>query len=97
MVMYGIFTYIWLIFIVNQCRFDTPAKLNIASEKWWVGRLLAYWEGNFSKAMLNFGRVYHSHEFRHARGINRHILRYIIGMLNHFRNAWRFRETILRR
>ena len=23
-----------------------------------VGRLLSYWEGNFSGAMLNFGRVY---------------------------------------
>ena len=24
-----------------------------------VGRLLSYWEGNFSGAMLNFGRVCH--------------------------------------
>ncbi len=23
-----------------------------------IGRLLSYWEGNFSGAMLNFGRVY---------------------------------------
>ena len=23
-----------------------------------VGRLLSYWEGNFSEAMLNFGRVF---------------------------------------
>ena len=26
-----------------------------------VGRLLSYWEGNFSGAMLNFGRVYVRH------------------------------------
>ena len=31
---------------------DTPRKFNIAP-----GRLLSYWEGNFSGAMLNFGGV----------------------------------------
>ena len=34
----------------------TPWKFNIAPEKWWLGRLLS-WEGDFSGAMLNFGRV----------------------------------------
>ena len=34
-----------------------PPKFNIAPEKMVVGRLLSYWEGNFSGAMLNFGRV----------------------------------------
>jgi len=28
-----------------------------------VGRLLSYWEGNFSGAMLNFGRVYKPDEY----------------------------------
>ena len=35
---------------------DTPPKFNIA-EKWMVGRLLSYGEGNFSGAILNFGRL----------------------------------------
>ena len=35
----------------------TPLKFNIAPSKRVVGRLLSYWEGNFSGAMLNFGRV----------------------------------------
>ncbi len=34
---------------------DTPPKFNIAPEKKVVGRLLSYWEDDFS--MLNFGRV----------------------------------------
>ena len=28
---------------------------NIDPEKWWLGRLLSYWEANFSGVMLNFG------------------------------------------
>ena len=44
----------------------TPLKFNIAPEKMVVGRLLSYWEGDFSGAMLNFGRVYiHTHVFIH--------------------------------
>ena len=35
----------------------TPGKSQIATEKWMVGRLLSFWEGNFSGAMLNFGGV----------------------------------------
>ncbi len=35
----------------------TFPETNIAPEKWMVGILLSYWEGNFSGAMLNFGRV----------------------------------------
>ena len=33
-------------------------KFNIVPEKMMVGRLLSYWEDNFSGAMLNFGRVH---------------------------------------
>ena len=37
---------------------DLPSlKTNIAPLKMVVGRLLSYWEGNFSGAMLNFGVV----------------------------------------
>ena len=32
----------------------TLPKLNIAPEKMMVGKLLSFWEGNFSEAMLNF-------------------------------------------
>ena len=35
----------------------TLPKFNIAPEKIEVRRLLSYWEGNFSGAMLNFGSV----------------------------------------
>ena len=35
----------------------TLLKFNLAPSKRVVGRLLSYWEGNFSGAMLNFGRV----------------------------------------
>ncbi len=35
----------------------TPPKFNIASEKWWFEDYFSYSEGNFSGAMLNFGRV----------------------------------------
>ena len=38
----------------EQKKMDTPLKFNIAPEKMVVGRLLSYWEGNFSGAMLNF-------------------------------------------
>ena len=44
-------------------RFDrsidssTPSKFDIAPAKMEVGRLLSNWEGYFSGAMLNFGRV----------------------------------------
>jgi len=42
----------------NDNKFaETPLKFNIATEKRVAGRLLSYWEGNFSRAMLNFGRV----------------------------------------
>ena len=34
-----------------------PPKFSIAPEKWWLEEILSYWEGNFSGAMLNFGRV----------------------------------------
>ena len=37
-----------------------PPKFNIDPEKWWsevVRRLLSYLEGNFSEAILNFGRL----------------------------------------
>ena len=35
----------------------TPWKFNIAPEKWWLGRWISFWEGNFSGAMLNFRGV----------------------------------------
>ena len=35
----------------------TPQKFNIAPEKVMVGRLLSFWDGNFSGAMLNVGSV----------------------------------------
>ncbi len=35
-----------------------PWKFNIASENGWLGRLLSFWEGHFSGAMLNFGGIY---------------------------------------
>ena len=38
-------------------REHTPPKFNIAPEQKVVGRLLSYWEGNFSGAMLNLGGV----------------------------------------
>ena len=44
----------------NRATEATLPKFNIALECPWkmmVGRLLSYWEGNFSGAMLNFGRV----------------------------------------
>ena len=34
---------------------NSPPKINIAPEEWWLednGRVLSYWEGNFSGAML---------------------------------------------
>ena len=34
-----------------------PPKFNIAPEKWMVGRLVSFWEGLFSGAMLNFQGV----------------------------------------
>ena len=36
----------------------TPEVEQLAPQKMVVGRLLSYWEGHFSGAMLNFGRVY---------------------------------------
>ena len=37
---------------------DTPPKFNIAPEKWWLEDYFwIFWEGLFSGAMLNFGRV----------------------------------------
>ena len=41
----------------NQFLKPTPLKFNIAPEKMVVGRLLSYWEGNFSGAMLNFWKI----------------------------------------
>ena len=35
----------------------SPLKFNIAPKNYDGWRLLSYWEGNFSGAMLNFGRV----------------------------------------
>ena len=35
----------------------TPPKFNIASEKWMVGRLVSYCEGNFAGATLVLGGV----------------------------------------
>ena len=43
----------WKIWVIV----GTPLKFNIAPEKMVVGRLLSYWEGNFSEAMLVAGRV----------------------------------------
>ena len=34
-------------------------KFNSSPLKMMVGRLISYWEGNFSGAMLSFGRVYY--------------------------------------
>ena len=45
----------WTVCCIWGC--DTPPKFNIAPEKMVVGRLVSYWEGNSSGAMLNFGRV----------------------------------------
>ena len=45
-----------------------------------VGRLLSYWEGNFSGAMLNFGRVYIYHV--HAYIVYIDIFRYIYVYIN---------------
>ena len=41
-----------LILDQRQKALVTPPKFNIAPEKWMVGRLLSYWEGNFLGAML---------------------------------------------
>ena len=35
----------------------TPPKFNIAPEKWMVGRLVSFWEGILSGALLNFRGV----------------------------------------
>ena len=37
---------------------NTHRKFNIAPENGWFSRLLTFWEGNFSGAMLNFGGGY---------------------------------------
>ena len=47
---------------VHSCCFQAsfaPWKFNIAPEKWMVGRLASYCEGNFLGAMFNFQGVYH--------------------------------------
>ena len=40
----------------NLNLMNTPRKLNIAPEKWWLEDY--FWEGNFSAAMLNFRSVW---------------------------------------
>ncbi len=45
-----------------------------------VGRLLSYWEGNFSGAMLNFGRVHME---------NKHIF-----LANTIKIRWIFQQAI---
>ena len=45
------------IYWIDSNNLPLPEK-NIAREKWWFGRLLSYWEGNFSGTMLNFRGVY---------------------------------------
>ena len=44
--------------IVLSSKFHTtPRKFKIAPEKWWWEDYFSYWAGNFSGAMLNFGRI----------------------------------------
>ena len=44
---------------VSNWKTFTPPKFNITPKKWWERKtILSYWEGNFSGAMLNFGKVF---------------------------------------
>ena len=42
----------------NTKQMHTPPKFNIAPEKWWLEDYCPFWDGNFSRAMLNFQGVH---------------------------------------